>query len=247
MESSRETPWGRPWVRLFEFVLILLGTACEREHVSEPRWAKGSSGLQARWSSGEIAICISEPPSDLGLEYGEVVALLKRGARAWGLERRVAVGPCTKRARSAEDGVNMVSFVRGQRSSPGDPYGRTVLYTRRHPAHTSADEIIEADVELYVAALEAGRERFGPSLLEAVVLHELGHVWGLAHPCSFVGARGGDGASPSCVEPSRRGGSRPLMFPMPVSLDSGVLVARPTPRERDAVLSVYGVPGERRE
>lgn len=212
----------------------------------EPRWAKGPAGLPVRWASLDIRLCIGEPPAELGIAYGELAELVRDSVGAWGLERRVAVVPCAAAAKTSEDGVNTLTFGAIDSGSAGERYGRTFLYTRRLPTDAAVEEILEADVELYVAAVRATR-RHGPAALANIVSHELGHVWGLAHACSYVKLQKHEPAPPSCGELLRDGANLPVMFPTLTWGASDSIVTHPTTNEREAVLSAYGAREEERD
>lgn len=177
-------------LNLWPLAAVLAFAACDADSRSgtAPVWARGPEGLPVRWAVLRLSLCLGEPPRELGMSYGGFAELVENKIASWELEDQVEVGPCLGRMNTSENGVNSLVFSSSEREHSAEPYGRTVLYTRRMQGDSRTEEIIEADVELYGAAISAAK-RDGLVVLESILSHELGHMWGLRHPCSFAAAR----------------------------------------------------------
>jgi hypothetical protein len=122
----------------------------------------------------------------------------ERAAQRWrdasGLDISVRADPGASPSVS-EDGRTTV-VIRTQRWCPDDPslpchdpsrHALTQVYTRPVAGNPSAAEILEADIE--VNAVHFDWRTLPPRSLDAVLLHELGHVLGLEHTCSASSLR----------------------------------------------------------
>jgi len=137
-----------------------------------------------------VQLVVVPAPGPLG---SALLAATEHAAQRWheatGLEIVVRVEPGAP-PRVSEDGRTSV-VLRTRRWCPDDPslpchdpsrHALTQLYTRPVAGNPKAAEILEADIELN--AVHFDWQALPPHSLDAVLLHELGHVLGLEHTCN---------------------------------------------------------------
>jgi len=123
------------------------------------------------------------------------------------------------------------------RSTPCDPragHARTRLYTVDAPGDPRDGIVDEADIELDASfAWGTGADR--AARLEAVLVHELGHVLGLDHSCAADATAARDPDYPLCTNPRAMAS---LMYPN--ALEPGrALVLDPDSDARDTLTAIY--------
>jgi hypothetical protein len=180
------------------------------------------AGLPLRWLDREIMLRASPEAAGTAIEPRLTFAL-ERAAATWNaaLRRcdapRIVLGERLSRAAIREDLVNEVLFHRREWCPPSaadfeDCYDRSLnASTRLRQRNARDSQIQEADIEINGAAFRwslDGKES-GTLSLEAALVHELGHVLGLDHPCSG----GGPGARRGLVPCSDAGARRAVMHP----------------------------------
>ena len=183
----------------------------------------------------EVIFFVAEPKPGFGFSQAELVLALEEADRAW--RRGCSDYPLpTLRFRPSDlaepvirDGRNVIRAVTGRFCPDGardtsDCYeARRAAITHSYPPldGTRADYVSrfpEFDIELNGADFrwkELGREK-----LLAILVHELGHVFGLKHSCKF----------PECDEEA----SRAVMYPYPLESDRTLLLS-PTRADCDAL------------
>lgn len=239
---------------------------------ADPAWAyvrtrPRGRAVPVRWLSPEITMVLDTRDLPAGLTRLEVLAVLKRAAARWshpslgctGLVIRVLDGSHVS-AGGSEDGRNSIAFHRRAWCEAGvegvsrchDARVASLTTLRLEDTGGREVRIREADIELNAATFtfsvaESPATVSGTMDLETVVLHELGHVLGLAHVCGQSGARARfDHAGrplPSC-EQARSAGSASVMVPGADTIQSLPPPIRRTLSSDDveAVCAVYPVP-----
>ena len=113
----------------------------------------------------------------------------------------------------------------------------TSLYPNDPDGSRYAD-VREADIEVngvnYAWSPEGAKP--GTSSLHAIVVHELGHVLGLDHPCEVSPQRAG--AKPRCGSSKWRAS---IMYPLPLEVGR-IPVLEPAHTEREALCAFYARP-----
>lgn len=176
----------------------------------------------------EVTFLVAEPKASFGLSGSELVRALDDANRAW---RRT----CTRQTFPAlrfqliakstpvvRDGQYAIRVLTG-RFCPDTARDAADCYESRRAAITHiyllldgtnpdfVSRLPEMDIELN--AVDFGWNELGREKLMAVLVHELGHVFGLKHSCKF----------PECDEAA----SRTVMYPSPLDV-SGDPVSVPT-------------------
>jgi len=218
------------------------------------------TGQPLRLKDRELALTLSATHASRDLSTDAVMAALRRAAARWTTDvgctgvtfRVLPPSPAADRAR--RDGVNAVLFHEQAWCRDG-VRTRFSCYDREEQAMTTTyldrsapnGEVLiaEADLELnavdYRWATTATPGPDGAEPLEDLLVHELGHVLGLAHGCD-------DGTLPPGVVDER--GARPPRCPadprpplpaMAPAPSAAILPVALTPDERRAVCELYPV------
>jgi hypothetical protein len=153
----------------------------------------------ARWHQRELTLYVSETPSAVGLSSRDLAAAVKDAAGVWtrSCALDVAVRTTAAEAKSARDGVNTV-VVRTRSWCPDGVsvasechdarlHALTRLYKSPPSPRSTEASIDEADIEINAVdnRWNIGRSdqrSGGTKNLEATLVHEMGHLFGLEHP-----------------------------------------------------------------
>ena len=200
------------------------------------RWARGSDGLPTRWARLPRELYVEPVIGITGLSRDALRRAVEDALDAWGARHVLRVTLLQSPLREAsEDGRSVVRL--SARDAAG-VHGVTKLYSRRTPSGAFA-EIVEADIEISRRSLGTDGD-VSENTLKQVVLHELGHFFGLDHPCERVSVVAAGLHAVPCDGSHRR----LLMFPSaPGEWTDGSL--EPSNGERDAVHEAYGIDGAR--
>jgi hypothetical protein len=197
--------------------LVLLAAGCRSEVKPVPR-QRTAWGTEVHWSVPEIQLVPRAAP---GVSLSALLDALDGGAAAWNRAlARCAVPRLVIAAAAAgdaeDDGVNRVVVRAGswcpKRSTRPedcyDPQRQAITWVRpRHDDGPRDGEIREADVEINAVSFRwslDGRPEHTRSL-RAIVMHELGHVLGLAHACSEPPCDGNARRSVMVPDPTAEG------------------------------------------
>lgn len=208
-------------------------------------------GVPVRWQASKTLLQIHEPPPESGINGQELLDATRRAISAWRAscaDFEISVRLVHSAPKVQPDGRNVL-VVRARRWCPDleqvgaschDQRLHAVTQLRKQPPATRGSDarIAEADIELNAVHFDwrsspDPRGRTAEDRLRAVLVHELGHFLGLAHPCAD-GVRHGE----SCA-----GKSHLAMYPDPLAPGRS-LVLKPTEEELAAVCSMY--PSSRR-
>ena len=184
--------------------LLMLACSSNADGLAVP--ARTESGSRLRWSRREVLLELSPERGKVGLD-GMVVETLNKAVAVWNAALsschapRLVVSPAPlSRAAIREDQVNEILYHRRDWCPPGamdieECYDRTLhasthLRPIRRPGDASYGTLKEADMEINGANFKwsARGAESGTFSLEVLLVHELGHVLGLNHPCAPVGS-----------------------------------------------------------
>ena len=156
--------------------------------------AETRSGSVLHWSNSDIVLTRApevaggQPPERLQAALGRAAQRWNRALGQCGAPRLLLNTEKLERPLVQDDVINAVilhelrwcppGVVEPDECYPEDLTGRTHLYPRLAPGHRDDGEIAGADVEL-----NGVRGTLDERSLEASLMHELGHVLGLDHPC----------------------------------------------------------------
>ena len=200
---------ARPGTRRRYYVLwcwpLIVVCLCWQPRFARAELSRTRSGTALHWSVNEIVLI----QVDRGVENSVIPATalhesLEAGVAAWNratsscrVPRLVLASRRETRSWHRQDGRNLVSVVtqgdcRVDSDAPdlcGDPHtaARTALYPISAPGTPRDGLVQEADIELNAARFRwASDDAPSTAHLHRAILHELGHVLGLSHPCSFT-------------------------------------------------------------
>ena len=212
--------------------------------------AKSPEGRSVRWVLRELVLRPQVDDDDSGA-VDILQSSLLLGAKAWNdalvgcraPKLRVVTG-AHRSLPPVRDGFSTVVLRRRRwcpESAPddGECYdkdraGFTTLYPNDVEGRRYAD-LREADMEINGAdfAWSLEGEKADTSSLRALVVHELGHVLGLDHPCE-ASARPGGAKQPCDSLPLRAS----IMYPLPIEAGRAA-VLEPGRDERDTLCALY--------
>jgi len=190
---------------------------------------RSPAGRPLRWVQSEIVIQPFPPRG--GITGADLAQALEAGVRTWngalagcGVPTLRVLPFAPGRPSLGRDGRSHL-VVRSRRWCPDDVRDHGDCYppgsaaqTHRYPedvAGRAFADVREADIEISAAdfAWSQHGEEPGTRALDVILLHELGHVLGLTHPCE---SRSGTGRAPDVPPCSERFASA-LMNPAPVA------------------------------
>jgi hypothetical protein len=209
------------------FLTIALAFACRAEG---PKFATTSSGTALRWTSPRVVLHVVAPAPGSGIALQDLAVALGRAAGVWNDALRDCGAPRLSIAeapleggRAVQDARSLVSVRDGSwcpehardLDECHDPQlaAITHLYPRTVPGGARDGEVAEADVVINGAHFRWSARGDPPSTssLEALLVHELGHVLGLDHPTwdaesapSVMDSDSMKRAHPEAARPSRR-------------------------------------------
>jgi hypothetical protein len=212
------------------------------------RLAKSTSGRDVRWKLRDITLVPSEPHH---LSPNVLTEALAAAAETWNGALGSCNGPKLRLAPLVEkprglvrDGVTAI-VVREDRWCPdrprdpddcNDPEQAGITHLYPSDPDEGPSELYEADIELngvnYHWSLDG--EQAGTRSLRALVVHELGHVLGLDHPCVLAPAPGKSAGLPPCTGELRGA----VMYPMPVEAGREPVLG-PTAGEVKTLCALY--------
>ncbi|HJK93844.1 MAG TPA: hypothetical protein RMI62_24045 [Polyangiaceae bacterium LLY-WYZ-15_(1-7)] len=153
-----------------------------------------SSDPAVGWPSEQVRLSVDEAALPRGLSLETILSEAQAAAHEWRAPCStldVSVSSTRGLRAEPEDGLNSIAWVNegwAREGFPPDAVGSTdTLFQERSPG---VWEIAEADVWLNGqsfrwSAVDLGRET--TRLVSAALVHELGHVVGLLHPCELEG------------------------------------------------------------
>ncbi len=215
-----------------------------------------------RWSTTYVTLVV--PPSPAHADLSAMFVALERGAARWNARTREIGAPTLRVEHSplpvddaVQDGTNAV-LLRTRAWCPGPidnatPFGarprqersQEDCYDLRRQAIThlylqpTTGLIAEADIDVngVAPAWRSADRSTDERSLEALLVHELGHVLGLDHSCGLLTSRGAeaDRDLQRCDSPAARSS---VMYPDPLEAGRD-LHLEPTPDAVDALRTLY--------
>jgi hypothetical protein len=212
-------------------------------------FARDRSGRAQRWQVEAIEVRVVAPHASTGLDFEKLERAAKQAARAWSVKGlpRIEIRKAERALGEAEDGVNAL-LVRHDRWCPSlggggcyDPARSGFTLLRSRPsAEKGVAEIMEGDVLLNSVGyrFDAEGELGSLARLEAVLVHEFGHLLGLDHPCGPRAKRGSCNIKGTPVEPCVDAGKfrDAVMFP---DVLGRPLVSQPSKGELEGLKKLY--------
>lgn len=209
-------------------------------------------GRPIRWAEPKLVLRVFPPPPESGLDQNALVRGLRRAAELWIDERcsalKIDIRLATGQPRGERDGINAVVVHSKQWCPVGASLESECYEPRLHaftrlykaPPEPGQEEarLLEADVEINAvnfrwSAAAEDRRTHGTLHLGAMLVHELGHVFGLQHGCRHPGPVPSSKALlPQC------GDTRLVMVPDP-QRSGRPLALEPLAAERRAMCEVY--------
>lgn len=146
-------------------------------------------GQAVRWAAKDIALYVHAPSDRSAITHAALLAATRNAVRAWTEEcsgMHIEVRSSRQRASIARDGINAValredSWCPQRRDTRGDCYEpRLEALTHVYKGMVGNEALIgEADIEV-----NAVDHSLSPEALEALLVHEVGHLLGLRHACT---------------------------------------------------------------
>jgi hypothetical protein len=234
--------------------LLALVGGCDKPQ-GTAAMAETPSGRALRWPKREIVLTPSpetrggKPPAQLGRALASAAMRWNRALDGCGAPRLLANREVLKGPLIQDDLVNAVllhekrwcppASVQHEDCHPADLTGRTHLYPRLAPHAADDGELAGADIEINGVGQPWAGVSPTPEAelrLEAILVHELGHVLGLDHPCgtNLAWSRAGKDLKP-CGTPAMQD---QVMHPSWAATIRGTDMA-PSKAEVAAVCAVY--------
>jgi hypothetical protein len=223
-----------------------------------------TTGRVSHWSQPSITLAVYRPSKDKGFAEDRLRKAIVTAAEAWSYPAisctslRLNVEPLIDGpGRVQPDGRNVLVFRDRTWCSDEDKnlehchdpsrVAITTVYDRRTDAGGPEGEILEADLEInavdYTWALDtkASASRANERHLSAILVHELGHMLGLAHSCAsstllpMTDDRGSQVPLCRLASPEVRAS---VMYPDPEE-EGRPVVLTPTADEKRAICEMY--------
>lgn len=198
-------------------------------------------GLPVRWER-ETIVLVVPPPHDPGLDHEQLVTLTQRAADVWKDGRlgiSIVAEPAFQAAPPGKDGTSTLNLLTSRWCPPGKT-GDAECYGSAQVANTTLEslpwpdrqerKLLEADIVIN-GVERVWRLPHHQSELSAVLVHEIGHLLGLDHPCAGS-ASGTDACAPYVAA---------AMHPMPLREGTGPIL-KPTTDEVQLLRELYSGP-----
>ncbi|MFC1641913.1 hypothetical protein ACFL5O_04380 [Myxococcota bacterium] len=210
------------------------------------------SGTPVRWAGSSVVLQVTVPPARFGINQRALMRALGDAVMVWrdaceGCRLpEIHVVPAGKQQRKVRQDGQSIVRVQGGQWCPEHARDREECYARTRAAithlypHTEAGS--ERDGQLREVDLEINAVDFQWSLqgevpgarpLTATLVHEVGHLFGLDHPCAAKGTS--DAGAPLCSDAAVR---HCVMYPDPTEPGRAV-VLRPAADEVRALRELY--------
>lgn len=201
--------------------------------VQMPPQVQTQDGTDVYWTATELVLHPIEPRAASGVSGEAFRNALIQAAAAWNDAQecapRIKIAPLEHTQRRAlQDGGSIATMVSNQWCPPKfsdrtECYGAeraavTRLFPHLQPGHAKHGSIVEVDLEINAVDYQWSEEE-GLQRLQALLVHELGHILGLNHPC-------GETVSCTSVPQSRAS----AMYPNPLELGRALALS---PNEED--------------
>lgn len=169
----------RHWISLVLFCIFIVGLqACGRKYDPQEacNFVQSSNMQRVSWKA-ELPVRMMVHSSVPVSSYGAIERAVNRWNKDFGRELiRIDAWGVGGSAQPGQDGYNLIYWMENWESNRANEQARTTIYWHGNQIF-EADLRLNAKFNLYPAAS-------GPIAgvdLESLVLHELGHVMGLAH------------------------------------------------------------------